>query len=165
MGADQEEKNVGCVMPKGSVQEGARKLLLIQYHGVMPNSRGGQQNETGGGEGEQSKQVTGEINGRKKKSYFLWKRGVHLLWCCSSVWIRSASHPHSPYFSCASEGPVLWTHPERVLAASGLMAMGPELLRGEAWKLGSCTSCFISLQACAYLAAQFANGNAARGCQ
>lgn len=47
MGADQEEKNVGCVMPKGSVQEGARKLLLIQYHGVMPNSRGGQQNENG----------------------------------------------------------------------------------------------------------------------
>lgn len=54
MGADQEEKNVGCVMPKGSVQEGARKLLLIQYHGVMPNSRGGQQNETWGGGGSKA---------------------------------------------------------------------------------------------------------------
>lgn len=48
-------------MPTGSLDEGARKLLWIQYHGVMPHSRGGQQNENGRRKARQKKSREKEI--------------------------------------------------------------------------------------------------------
>lgn len=43
-------------MLKGRLN-GARKLLWIQYHGVMPNSRGGQQTEN---RRRKTREITGE---------------------------------------------------------------------------------------------------------
>lgn len=63
-----------------------------------------------------AKQTSHRRNKWKKKSYFLWKRGVHLLWCCSSVWIRSASHPHSLYLAVPARHP----GSERTLSVSWL---------------------------------------------
>lgn len=48
-------------MLKGRLN-GARKLLWIQHHGVMPNSRGGQQAEN---RRRKTREITGEKNSGK----------------------------------------------------------------------------------------------------
>ena len=55
-------------MPKGRLNEGAGKLLWIQYRGVVPNSRGGQKNENGRRKARQKKSQEKEI---QEKCLFL----------------------------------------------------------------------------------------------
>lgn len=55
-------------MPKGRLNEGARKPFWIQYHGVTPNSRGGQQNENRRRKARQKKSQEKEI---RQKCLFL----------------------------------------------------------------------------------------------